>query len=227
MKILVPSDFSVPGALACRFATDMAFLHQGEVLVMKTAEYFFSSFGQDPGKHASDLVIERGPITIIAPAHRLIREEAIDLVIAGTDGSMINDDLIGIDTAIHLATCPIPVLTLRKGSKATSIKNIVLPISMRTDQTEFVLRARSLQELYSAHIFLLLAKKDPFQPSDIHAMNFVDAFARHFRIYNYTPVVRTDMDQTGCIIDFALQVNADLILWGINENMNNHRVFSV
>lgn len=188
MKILVPTDFSGPGDVACRFATDMALSHNGEVLVMKTSDvlssseivsgrkflrssYFLKTVGDDyrvscerlfngdyNHKQSLNLMIERGPITVIAPVQQLIREQQIDLVVSGVSG-IANDEFIGVDAAVQSSPSPAPVLTLKKGERVDSIQNIVLPISMSTNQTDFVLRARSLQEMYSAHLHLLFVKK--------------------------------------------------------------------
>lgn len=137
--------------------------------------------------------------------------------ISGTNGDFICDHFLGIDSAIHAGALSVPMITMRKGATPDSVSDIVFPISMRIDQTQFVVRAKLIQKIFDARLHLLLVKAQAFSPSDIKAKYFVDAFARHYQISNYSSNVITHPDRINKIVDFSLDMGADLILWGMKE----------
>lgn len=241
-KILVPCDFSDQAIQAYKLAMDTATISGGEVLVLKVIDLPFlyeSAFGMQPSWHDPTLIlkledefrrnyeklkklyaevpapvsllIERGPVTLTIL--RVIDEQQIDLVVMGTQGAG-HGFLIGTNTARIGRSSPVPVISLRKSGDIYAIKNIVLPTTLRLDQTEFISRVKSLQNFFKASLHILLINT-PFNfRDDKTAQEAMDEFVKHYKLKDFVLKIRNDMSEQEGIINYASEVKADMIAMG-------------
>ena len=105
----------------------------------------------------------------------------------------------------------IPVIAIRKFIPPDSIKRIVFPTNFRLDQPEAMDKLKSLQSFFGATLQILFVNtpKDFCTDNDISVLfrSFVEAY----KLDNYTLHVYNDIAQEKGILNFAREVNADMI----------------
>jgi nucleotide-binding universal stress UspA family protein len=247
-KILVPCDFSDHAIQAYKFAMDTATISGGEVLVLRVFDLPFlyeSAFGMQSSWHDPNLIlkledefrrnyemlknmyaevsapvsllIERGPVTLTIL--RVIEEQQIDLVIMGTQGAG-QGLLIGTNTQRIVRLSPVPVISLRKSGDVYAIKNIVLPITLQLDQTEFISKVKSLQNFCKARLHILLINT-PFNfRDDKIATEALDEFVKHYKLKDFVLKIRNEMFEHEGIVSYATEVKADMIAMGTHGRKN-------
>ncbi len=242
-KILVPCDFSEPAIQAYDFAMNLAEKSNAEVLVLKVIDLPFiyeTPFGNnleyfDPGtikyleddannnfekmksKHSRKDMVSfttlRGSVTFTINQFAL--ENKIDTIVMGTRGaSGLKEYWIGSNTEKVVRFSQIPVLAVRKSFDVSTIKNIVFPTTLHLDQNDLISRIKELQSFFSAKLHLLLVNTPNNMLRTKDEMDLMEEFARHYKLSNYTLNTRNDFSEQDGIINFAHELNADMIAMG-------------
>lgn len=242
-KILVPCDFSESALQAYDFAMNLAVKSNAEVVVLKVIDLPFiyeTSFGNnleyfDPGtikyleddantnfekmksKHPRKDMVSfttlRGSVTFTI--NQFAGENKIDLIVMGTRGaSGLKEYWIGSNTEKVVRFSQVPVLAIRKSFDVSTIKNIVFPTTLHLDQKDLISRVKELQSFFSAKLHLLLVNTPNNMLRTKDEMDLMEEFARHYKLSNYTLNTRNDFSEQDGIINFAHELNADMIAMG-------------
>jgi nucleotide-binding universal stress UspA family protein len=243
-KILVPCDFSEQAVNAFRFALDIAKQSKGEVHLVNVIELPVmhdtvlmpvlsfeesllkelqakadKSFKKLEGKYvnAGQKIISK---VLFGATSRMILDyiaaEGIDLVVMGTHGaSGVREFLIGSNAEKIVRNAPVPVLTIKKYCKPSSIKSIVFPNTLDTEaQEDLVMKVKALQSFFKAKIHLVWINTPTNFTRDKITLKRLDTFAKRFMFTDYTINVYNDPYEETGVINFTQDKEADMIAMG-------------
>ena len=183
-KILVPCDFTDSAIQAFKLAVEIAQKSKGEVSVLYVIELpvkydtimaptlsfeevFLKDAREQAEKNFSKMQAKwakEGPKTklymeygAVAPAiQRFIGEKKIDLVVMGTQGATgLKEFFVGSNTEKVVRRSAVPVISVKKQVKASSIKNIVFPNTLGEDQEKLTLKVKALQDFFKAKLHIV------------------------------------------------------------------------
>lgn len=240
-RILVPCDFSDPAVQAFKFAVavanqqnaEIALLHVVELPVMHdtvlmptlTFEEAYlkdvkadaeKNFAQMKTKWAKDgpkvsTHIQYGPTT--PTIRQFIEEQQIDLVIMGTHGaSGLKEFLVGSNAEKIVRTSPVPVIALKNPLK--TVKHIVFPSNLNTEQEELTLKVKDLQHAFGAKLHILYVNTPALFKRDTETKEQMQAFAKRFMLQDYTLNIVNDYTEEAGIAAFAHEVKAEMVAIG-------------
>jgi nucleotide-binding universal stress UspA family protein len=239
-KILVPCDFSFTSSQAYTVALQISKRTGAEVYVLKAIDLPFSyessyaaghySFDKsllktleaDAFKSFEDLKktsgsVEKlhfsalqGPVTDIIRTY--IDNEGIDLVVMGTNGATgLKEYLVGSNTEKIVRFSPVPVIAVRQAFELSSVTDIAVPTDAGIVYPGFISGLKELQALLMAKLHLLLVSTDHKLLNSNEMMRRLKDFAGRAGLENYTlNLQREDRKELG-IIEFAKEINADMI----------------
>lgn len=244
-KILVPTDFSEQSSNALRFAIDLASKSGGEIILLhviplptlhdsplipidtyrqplvdefkSTAHHkFYQLINELNGEKlniSADVVINNNLHQTIS---QYAEKKNIDLVIMGTKGvSGMQEWLIGSNTEKIVRSCPVPVLAIKKYTSAASIKNIVFPSTLDSENLEeLVAKLKILQHFFQARIHIVCVNTPSLAKSNAEIRELLKAFVRRYMLKDYTINVFNYGDEEAGILEFTRQINGDLIAMG-------------
>jgi nucleotide-binding universal stress UspA family protein len=239
-KILVPCDFSDPAIQAFKTAVELADKSNGEVILLNVIELpvmhesvlmptlsFEEEFIKDMKKHAEknfNKMVEKwakdGPrvssIIEFGGTTPTIREVAkskkIDLIVMGTHGaSGIKEFLIGSNTEKIVRMAGVPVMSIKKAIKPSSVKNIVFPNTLDIGQEELTLKVKDLQNFFKAKLNLLYINTPSSFKRDIDINAQMKAFVKRFMLKDYTFNIWNDYSEEEGIKNFVMESKADLV----------------
>jgi len=239
-KILVPCDFSDPAVQAFKMAVDIANQSEGEVVLLNVIELpvmhesvlmptlsFEDAFIKDMKAHAEknfnkmkekwakegpkvSSFVEFGGTT---PTIRdFIKDRKIDLIVMGTHGaSGIKEFFIGSNTEKIVRTSGVPVISIKKQVKLTSIKNIVFPTTGDLNQDEILSEIKALQYFFKAKLHILYVNTPSYFRRDLEIKPILKAFAKRFMIKDFTLNVWNDYSEEEGLKNFVSEIKADMI----------------
>lgn len=242
-KILVPCDFSEQAINALRLALEVASQSKGEVHlinvielpvlhdtvlmpVLSFEEAFFKELQEKTEKQFDKLtkkyVGNEKVITkvLFGATSRMIVDyitnEKMELVIMGTKGaSGLRELVIGSNAEKIVRRSPVPVITVRKYVKAASIKNIVFPNTLDTEnQEDLVMHVKALQNFFKATLHIVFVNTPTNFTPDRITHDRLKAFAKRFMFKDFTINVFNDPYEETGVINFAHDIKADMIVMG-------------
>jgi nucleotide-binding universal stress UspA family protein len=243
-KILVPCDFSEQATNAFRFALDVAAQAKGEIHlihvvevpvvhdsvlmpVMAYEEALFTELREKAEKQFKKMTNKYAPenkkITykvIFGPVYRMltdyISDIGIDLVVMGSKGaSGVREILIGSNAEKIVRNSPVPVITIKKYVKAETIKNIVFPNTLNTEnQEDLVASVKALQNFFKAKIHIVWINTPTNFTRDTITQKRMNAFAKRFMLKEYTINIFNDPYEEAGVINFTKEINGDMIAMG-------------
>ncbi len=239
-RILVPCDFSDPAVQAFKFAVELALKSRGEIYLLNVVEvpvmhetvlmptlYFEQSlmnemkesagkkFQKMKDKWAGEGVsvstyVEFG--SIITTIRQFIDEKKIDLVVMGTHGATgAREFLIGSNTEKIVRTSSVPVISIKKSVKLSSIKNIVFPNDLSLENEHLTLKVKELQNFFKATLHIVYVNSPAFFQRDIVTKAKLKDFAKRFMLKDYTLNVFNDVDQENGVNNFTKEIKGDMI----------------
>lgn len=240
-SILVPCDFSDSAVQAFKFAVEVASKSRGEVhllhvielpvmhdtLIAPTLSYeeaFLKDakaqadkdFNKMRAKWAKDgpkvkSSVEYGPVTPTILDY--VGEKKIDLVVMGTKGaSGLKELLIGSNTEKIVRKSKVPVIAVKKYVKASSIKKIVFPNTLRDDQEEITLKIKSLQDFFKAKLHILYVNTPANFKRDNETHDKLKAFVKRFMLKDYAINVYNDYSEEAGVMNFTHEIGGDMIV---------------
>jgi len=243
-KILVPCDFSEQAVNAFRFALDVAAQSKGEIHIINVVEVpvvhdsvlmpvmayeeaLFQELREKAEKQFKKMQTKYAPenkkITskvIFGPVYRMltdyISDNSIDLVVMGSKGSSgIREILIGSNAEKIVRNSPVPVITIKKYVKGESIKNIVFPNTLNTEnQEDLVTSVKALQSFFKAKIHIVWINTPTNFTRDTITQKRLNAFAKRFMLKDYTINIFNDPYEEAGVINFTKDINGDMIAMG-------------
>ena len=239
-KILVPCDFSKPAINAFRFALDVASQSKGTILLLHVielpvlhdtvlmpvlnfeeellkelrgkAETEFKKLVAKykfEGVKVSDKVVFGNVATMILDC---VNENSIDIVIMGSHGaSGAREFFVGSNAEKIVRRSPVPVLTTKEYYNGP-VKNIVLPNNLDTEnQNDFIAKIKSLQNFFKARLNIVWINTPEKFTSDTTTLERLKAFAKQYKLTNYTTHVFNYMSEEEGILEFSRLIDGDMI----------------
>jgi nucleotide-binding universal stress UspA family protein len=239
-RILVPCDFSAPAEEAFSFAVKLALQSKGELHVLhvldltflqgipsvSTSYMFNPTFLQQTEKEAREkfqkLWEKHAPMTlavkfkyhlgtVIHEIEKYVREEAIDLVVMGTQGS--GGAKWGSNTEKVVRCAHVPVMALRK-APSRPIKHIVFAVYPGNKSKKLIEEVRKLQTFFNAQLHLLHVNTPLLFTPDPTMQEALQHYASASGLTNYTLNIRSDHSVQEGVARFAKEIDADAIAMG-------------
>ncbi|NDP22995.1 MAG: universal stress protein [Paludibacter sp.] len=254
-KILVPYDFSDSAVQAFIFALKIAQQSKGEIILLHAVEfpvlrdtmlvptpYFEENYLKDikvsAEKNFEELktkwenegikirpVIEHGPTT--KTITRIAEENKVDLIVMGTQGATgFKEFLVGSNTEKIVRFSPLPVLAVRKSHELSHIKNIVFPTTLDPTQNKLLTHIKELQNFFSAKLHLLLVNTPHNMKRTSDEKEMMEGYAKDFDLQNYTINTRNDFYESDAIMNFTVEIKADMIAMGTHSRKGLAHLFS-
>jgi len=239
-KILVPCDFSDSSVQAFKFAVEIANQNNGEIILLNVielpvmhdtvlmptlsfeeaflkdmkanAEANFSKMKTKWAKDGPKVIsfVEYGPIT--TTIDRFVGDKRIDLIVMGTKGtSGFKGFLVGSNTEKIVRWSDVPVISVKKAIKASSIKNIVFPNALREDEEALTMKVKELQAFFKATLHIVYFNTPGNFQRDSETKEKLQSFAKRYMLKNYTTNVYNDLSEEEGLANFAHEVGADII----------------
>lgn len=240
-KILVPCDFSSTAVQAFELATEIAAIHQGEVMVLHAIEFvpaYETSFVAQPYAFNSTVIEElendaRKSFDELIRSHNLdeltvgfytdhgpvtdtinqfIDDHDIDLVVMGTHGaSGLKEFFVGSTTEKIVRSSHVPVLSVKSPVSLKSIKNIVLPVDPDLHQQDFIDHIKELQRFLGAHLHVLHVNTTIHAADERKVKASLNDYIQYYSLTDYTLNIINDTTEENGIMRFTNDINADMI----------------
>lgn len=245
-KIIVPCDFSEQAVNAFRVALDIAKVSNGEIhlvhvvelpvmhdtvlmpvlsfeeaLLKELKDKAETNFNKLIGKYVKDDQKVIGKV-LFGPTSRMLTDYAesqkADVIVMGTHGaSGVREFVIGSNAEKIVRSSLIPVLTIKKYVKISSIKTIVFPNTLDTEnQEDLVARIKSLQNFFKAKLHILWINTPTNFTADKITRKRLDAFVKRYMLKDCVISVYNDPYEESGIINYTMDVKADMIAMGTN-----------
>jgi len=243
-RIVVPCDFSEPAREAYAFSRALARKSGGSLFVLKVIDFpllYESTFGVQPysidpklledmeadarakyqkmkASMGDDDVTEEfhtingsitGGIRTFAKAHD------IDLIVMGTHGANgLKEVFVGSNTEKIVRHSPVPVISVRKRHGSDSIRKIVFPIGVDYKVDAFVNRLKELQDFFDAtlHAVYVITPNNFRKYTELKRE--IEQWIEFYALKNITLEVRSDLYEQDGIIEYAREIEADMIAMG-------------
>ncbi|MBL7826056.1 MAG: universal stress protein [Saprospiraceae bacterium] len=155
-------------------------------------------------------------------------EDKADLVVMGTKGaSGLNEFLVGSNTEKVIRTSPCPVLAVPPGVEKFDPKVVLLPTTLKNDQSNAFRYVAQWQKWYPFLVKALYLNNPSNLPTDGSAEALKNRFAEAAGLTK-TDVIMTSESffEDTTILGYADQVNADLIIMATHQRHGlSHMVF--
>lgn len=236
-RILVPTDFSPQAENALRVAVQIAkkndsviyLLHSLEMPLhlgnsggtgslpeslyfIKLAENNFEDLFKKPYLKGVKIKEAIGHAEIYEDAAEAVRAHNIDLTIMGSHGaSGFKEMFIGSNTEKVVRTSEIPVLVIKNDHQDFQVENFIFATDFSQECIESFKKAKRFAEVTEAKLHLLLVNT----PNDFRTTSesklLMSNFLEGISVENYTLNVYNDTTVEKGILNFAKEVNAELI----------------
>ncbi|HEY5691414.1 MAG TPA: universal stress protein [Cyclobacteriaceae bacterium] len=239
-KILVPCDFSDSAIQAFKFAIEIANQSKGEIALLNVVElpvihenvmmptFSFEDTYLKEMKDRADVDFAKmkskwskdGPkvsthVEYGAPTptiSQFIKEKKIDLVIMGTKGaSGLKEFFVGSNTEKVVRWSPVPVISLKKSVKVSSIKNIVFPSALLEDEEVLTMRVKELQGFFKAKLNIVYVNTPSNFRTDVITRSMMKDYAKRFMLKDYTLNIYNDLNEESGVAHFVNEIKGDMI----------------
>ncbi len=239
-KILVPCDFSDSAIQAFKFAVEIANEGKGEIHLLNVVEIpvvhdsvmmpalsYEETFLKEMKDRADKDFVKMktkwasdGPKVVThvqygsptSAISRFVEDNKITLVVMGTKGaSGLKEFFVGSNTEKIVRWSPVPVISIKKSVKASSIKNIVFPTTLHNEEEELTMRVKALQDFFKATLHILYVNTPANFRSDVVTRKRMDDFAKRFMIKNCTLNVYNDLSEEEGVTNFTKAVKGDIV----------------
>jgi nucleotide-binding universal stress UspA family protein len=245
-NIIVPCDFSQQAVNAFRFALDIAAQSNGKIHLIHVVEIPVMhdtvlmpvlsfeeallkelqtkadvNFNKLITKYAKEGQRVTGKV-LFGVTSRMIGDYALvekaDLIVMGTHGaSGVREFFIGSNAEKVVRNAMVPVIAIKKYVKPSSIKNIVFPNTLDTEnQEDLIMHVKALQDFFKAKLHIVWINTPTNFTRDKITLRRLETFAKRFMLKDFTINVYNDPYEESGIINFALEKKADLIAMGTN-----------
>jgi nucleotide-binding universal stress UspA family protein len=253
-KILVPCDFTSTSVQAFRFACEIASQSKGEVFLLNIVELpnlpnslfvpvqaYESSFLKElkakanknfeklkeqwSGKVKVHLTVEQGSVE--SGINKFVAKKKIDLVVMGTHGSSgLREYTIGSNTEKIVRAAAVPVIAVKKSSGASSVKNIIFPTDLGSEQKKLLVLVKALQSFFKAKLHVLFVNTPANFNRDIATDRRLSDFAKQHQLKNYTLNIYNDIDEENGIINFSSHFKNKIIAMPTHGRKGLSHLFS-
>jgi nucleotide-binding universal stress UspA family protein len=148
---------------------------------------------------------------LLRAMHQLITDEKPDLVLLGTDSSLVEESHVGQQVVAIAKISPVPVLIVPCNAQYQAVEYALVPCDFAA-----VTRLNILKDLRSLHLTsnpkLLILNVDPKQNHVDHEKEHTEALKEVLESYNYKVYYSDDHDTVKGIVNFADNHHVHLII---------------
>jgi nucleotide-binding universal stress UspA family protein len=237
-RILVPTDFSEHAEDALKVAVQIAKKNDSEIIVLHMLELphqmndailggasipetmlFMKKANEMLDEISSKPYLDGIPVTEIVkmdkPIHgitQVSKDYDVDLIIMGSHGSSgVEELIIGSNTEKVVRNSEIPVLIIKKDISNFNVSNIVFASDFSAETKKPFEKLLNFTKFFEAKIHLVtICTPNSFKPTHVIEKAMKD-FVTEFNISNYTTQIYNDTNIEKGIINFANNINADII----------------
>ncbi len=261
-RILVPTDFSKQAENALKVAVKLSKKHNSEIYVLhsmemplhlssssdsgslpeslffiKLAEKRFSDLRKNSYLEGIDLSEAIGHKEIYEDIEEACKKNNIDLIVMGSNGaSGFKEMFVGSNTEKVVRTSKIPVLVIKNNHPEFNINDFVFATDFSEEGRGSLDKAQKFAKKVEAKMHLLFVNTPADFKTSAQAQIIMENFVRGMAVENYTLNIYNDTSVEKGILNFAQQINAQLIGMGthgrkgishffngsISEDMVNH-----
>lgn len=141
-----------------------------------------------------------------------IKDEAPDLVIMGSKGtSGLEEVIIGSNTekVVRNATCP--VITIKADTPIDKMKRVVFASDFKESDDEVAARIKRMQAIFNAEFYFVIVNTPGNFETTRESIARIKVFVQKHRFENIKAEVYNSLSEESGIIEFADDVEADLI----------------
>jgi len=151
--------------------------------------------------------------------NEIAKGDKVDLIVIGTKGaSGLDEFLLGSNTEKIVRTAPCPVLAVPRGTKEFSPKVVLMPSTLKDEQSSVFNYLASWDKLYNFHLKVLYLNNPAWQASDEAAEAQKNTFAKAAGLKNVdTLITNPSIYEDNSILGTAEQNHADLIVMGTHQ----------
>lgn len=245
-KIIVPCDFSEQATNAFRVAIDIAAQSRGEVHLIHIielpilhdtvlmpvlsfeeallkeleakAELNFKKLITKYNKENQKIITKVQFGAISKKITDYADKVNADIVVMGTHGaSGVREFIIGSNAEKIVRNSSVPVLTIKKYVKLSSIRTIVFPNTLDTEnQEDLVMRIKELQNFFKAKLHIVWINTPTNFTADKITFRRLEAFVKRYMIKDCVVRVFNDPYEESGVINYAIEEKADMIAMGTN-----------
>jgi nucleotide-binding universal stress UspA family protein len=139
----------------------------------------------------------------------------------GTNGE--GTAVFGSNTQKVVRMSTVPVIALRMAP--VDVRNIALAVSDDQFSDDFIQHVKQLQSLFQATLRLVYINTPVLFQNDTDSNRLLAEFAEHAQFTRYTTSIRADYSVEAGIINFAKEINADMIAMGTHGWKGLSRLF--
>ena len=173
-----------------------------------------------------ETVVEEG--FLYSTVRRIAEEDRADLIVMGTKGATgATEFFVGSNTEKVIRTSPCPVLAVPVNSGDFDLKMVVMPTTLRKDQTTVFNALAEWQKLYHFDVKVVYLNNPAGFESNEEIENAIQKFASDAGLKKVTPFISGNtFNEEASILQFAAQENADLIVMGTHQRQGlSHLLF--
>ena len=236
-RILVPTDFSPQAENALKVAAQLASKHGSEIYLLhslemplsiggssdnsnlpeslyfiKLAEKNFAEILQKPYLKEIDVHEAIGHNEIYHDVKAAVEKSKIDLVVMGSHGSSgFKEMFIGSNTEKVVRTSAIPVLVIKNEHTVFEINDFVFASDFSEECRWSFIEAQKFAEITGAKIHLLFVNTPREFKTTVQANEIISKFIKDMDVKNFTLNIYNDISIEKGILQFAKDINAQLI----------------
>lgn len=239
-RILIPTDFSDSSQIAFKFALDLAKEANAKLFVVHMIAMPLlpeTTFGIQPRPSDPKLLKElksraatafqkmkrNFPTRIAVSFHSMVDhvvhgirtftlQNKIDLIVMSSHGASSMNEFFFGSTAEQIARLsPVPVISIPKQIAFRSIKDIVFPTTLESDQKPLMKDLKELQQFFKAKLHVLLVNTPTHFYSENQAAMELEKFGKHYKLHNYSLNFRSNPLERDGILEFMNEIRGDMI----------------
>ncbi len=159
--------------------------------------------------------------------NQIAKNDKVDLIVIGTKGiSGLDEFLVGSNTEKIIRTAPCPVLAVPNGTKEFAPKIVLMPSTLKDEQSSVFNYLASWDKLYNFHLKVLYLNNPAWHASDEAAEVQKKTFANAAGLKNVDPIItHPAIYEDNSILGSADQSQADLIVMGTHQRQGLSHFF--
>lgn len=141
-----------------------------------------------------------------------IMDQDPDLIVMGSKGaSGLEEVIIGSNTEKVVRTATCPVVTIKAETDVTKMKKVVFASDFRDSDEKVANRIKRIQTVFDAEFYFVIVNTPGNFETTRESMNRIRTFVQKHHFQNIKAEVYNSLSEESGIIEFADDINADLI----------------
>jgi nucleotide-binding universal stress UspA family protein len=140
-----------------------------------------------------------------------------NLIVMGTKGATgLGEVLVGSVTEKTVRYAKCPVIVVKGKADLSNIKSIIYATDLKEDQSQIIEELKEFQKFFGATLHLVKVFNSNWTTLG-EVKERVKQFVERFEIENYTIAIQRESDFSEAIMDYATEIDADMIAIGTHD----------